>query len=63
MPKVVCIDNFNRDTVSDTLVIDNLSQGVCELIANERNGQYGGPHSSSYFVVKPDDYQLYKWEP
>jgi hypothetical protein len=63
MPKVVLIDNFNRENISDKLVIDNLSHELCELIAIERNNQYGGVHSPSYFVVKPDDYQLYIWEP
>lgn len=60
--KIVGIDNYNRDTVSDCLHSCCLDEKEAKQRAKELNDK-SGPHPSTYYVVKPDDYVLYTWEP
>ena len=60
--KVVCIDNYNRDYISDRLVCENVSKFYGDIIVvclNERIRAEG----SDYFVLRPDDYKLFTLEP
>ena len=61
--QVIAIDNFGRDNVSDRVVSTNLSQTAAEEKALEMNTMHGGPTSARYYVVKPDNYVPYVWEP
>ena len=61
--KIVSVDNFSRDEVSDTLIAENVSEFYATVIAKFLNQKYGGDNSPNYFSVKPDDYKLYKSEP
>lgn len=58
--KVVIVDNYDRDTVSDRLLAENLSEKEAREKADKFNNSHPG---SEYAVVKPDDYVLYKYEP
>ena len=61
--QVIAIDNFGRDNVSDRVVSTDLSQAAAEDKAQQMNTLHGGPTSARYYVVKPDDYVPYVWEP
>lgn len=62
--KIVCTDNFNRDHVSEYAVAENItSEAYAATMADALNARFGGENSQDYYVVKPDDYQPYKWKP
>lgn len=61
--KIVCTDNFARDSISDSLVAENVSEFYAETIVAALNQKFGGEHSQDYFVVRPDDYEPYRFEP
>lgn len=60
--KVIGVDNFDRDWISDTLVEENLSKEAAEKIAQDRNYREG-KHGTRYFKAVPQDHKLYTWEP
>ena len=60
--KIVRLDNFGRETVSDELVAENVPVEYAERIARALNAQ-GAMLSDEYFTVKPDNYVLYRFEP
>lgn len=60
--KVICIDNFNREHISDTLFRDNLSEQEAMDIAKEQNRKQG-EFGDKYFRAVGDDYKLYRFEP
>ena len=61
--QVIAIDNFGRDHVSDRVVSTDLSATEAEAKASQMNQLHGEPDAARYFVVKPDDYVPYVWEP
>lgn len=61
--KIICKDNFDRDSVSDTLVAENVSEYYAPIIVNFMNSKLSGEHSSDYFAAVPDDYVLYVFKP
>ena len=61
--KIINVDNFDRDTVSDTLVAENVPKYYAKDIVEFLNDKYSGSTSSDYFMIKPNDYKLYTWEP
>lgn len=65
MFKIVGIDNFARDTVSDYLVADNIkNKELADVMCEALNAKYCKHESAStYYVVKPNDYKLYRYEP
>lgn len=56
--KVICIDNFNRDHISDYLVCSNVSEHYGQMIVDMLNLN-SGENSSDYYRVVEDDYKLY----
>ena len=60
--KVVGVSNFDNESVSHILVRENLTQEEAEKLADEKNAEEG-ELSTYFYVVKPDDYKLYRWEP
>lgn len=67
--KVVLIDNFNRDTVSDRnlkrigdepVESEYLTQEAAKALADRYNDKYLRPNSDWYAVVKPQSYKLYE---
>lgn len=60
--KIIGRDNFDRDSVSDILIAENVHEAWAERIVTFLNGSngYTGPW---YCQVVDDSYQLYNWEP
>lgn len=58
MPKVIAIDNYDRETVSDKLIRDNLSEEQAKRLAKDLNDEaedkYGDMQPYYYMVVKDD---------
>lgn len=61
--KIVCMDNFARETVSEKLVAENVPEFYAKAIAEFLNSKFGGEEAPNWYVAKPDDYQLYKYDP
>jgi hypothetical protein len=61
--KIVKVDNFGRDSVSDVLVADHVPKYYAIHIALSLNEKFGGDTSPSHFTVAEDDYKLHIWEP
>ena len=61
--KIVQTDNFDRENVSESLIAENVPEFWAEKIVTLLNDKYSGSTTSFFCQVKPDDYQLYKWEP
>lgn len=61
--KIICIDNFDREIVSDRLIAENVPDHYAEGIAEHLNEKYSGTTSPVYFKAVPDDYKLYTFEP
>ena len=57
--KVVAISNYADDTIREQLVMENLTQEQAQRIADERN-KATGEGSIYWYVVKPDDYILWR---
>lgn len=61
--KIIGVDNFNRDTVSDVLVAENVCDVyVAEIIAF-LNARFSGENAAYYFKAIDDDRPLYVWKP
>lgn len=61
--KIIAKDNFDRETVSENLVAENVSQFYAPIIVRFLNEKFSGMDAPHFFAVEPDDYKLYKWEP
>lgn len=61
--KIIQIDNFNRDTVSDNLIAENVSEFYAKAIVEFLNEKYSGETSPPFYIYRPDDYKLYTFEP
>lgn len=60
--KIICVDNFARETHDDVLVCENANDFYGEFIVNMLNEKLSGEHSSDYYRLVEDDYKLYKYE-
>lgn len=61
--QVIAIDNFGRETVSDRVISTGLDPAEAEAKARQLNELHGGPSAQRHYVVKPDDYQPYVFQP
>ena len=62
--KIIRVDNFNREYIPDSLVAENVQfEGYAKVMCDALNNRYSDAHSPDFFVVKPDDYELQKFEP
>lgn len=57
--KVVGISNYNLESVAETLIASDLSDDDCKEICKNMN-KYAGEGNTYYYVVKPDDYVLWR---
>lgn len=60
--KIIRVDNFNRETVSDLLVCENISQHYGEIIVGLLNNKESN-ESPNFFKLVQDDYKLYNFQP
>ncbi|MDR6779466.1 hypothetical protein J2W98_003746 [Paenibacillus peoriae] len=61
--KIICEDNFGRESVSDSLVCGNVSQYYGVAFVKFLNENFSGDHSFNFYRLVEDEYELYKWEP
>lgn len=61
--KVVCKDNFARETVSESWLVGFPVTKRAAITIAEALNESVGPESNSYFKAVPADYKLYKFEP
>ena len=61
--KIIKVDNFDRESVSDTLIATNISNYYAKLIAALLNEKLSGTHFSDFYRVVEDDYKLYEFTP
>lgn len=58
--KIIATDNFNRETVADVLVAENVSAHYAEKIARYLQETHGGLSASRYYTAVEDDYALWR---
>lgn len=56
--KVILVDNYNRETVADKLLKDNLSATDAAKTANDYNKKFAGMNWDWFAKAVPDDYHL-----
>lgn len=56
--KIVAVDNYDRESVSDELICENVNEYHGKRIVNLLNLD-AGEHSDWFFELKEDDYKLY----
>lgn len=59
--KIIAIDNFDRDWVSDALVCENVNEYYGKIIVDYLNERVG-ENSQNFYILKEDDYKLYVYE-
>ena len=61
--KIINKDNFNRESMSDSVVAENVPDFYADTITEALNNKFGGERSSDYFLSVQDDYELYIFDP
>lgn len=61
--QIIAIDNLGRDHISDRVIATGLTQTTATARAAELNKLHSGPNASRFYVVKPDEYRPYVFEP
>ena len=61
--KIIQIDNFARENVSEQLIAENVSEYWSARIVMLLNGKYSGNDTSFYCQAMTDDYKLFIYEP
>ncbi len=61
--KIICTDNFDRESVSDRLVCSNVSEYYGRSIVDSLNDKLSGNESFNFYRLVDNDYELYRWEP
>ena len=62
--KIIGTDNFDRETVDDFLVCENLTEQRATFIVRALNIVYcKGDHSPTYYKAVDDEYKLRSFEP
>jgi len=61
--KIVGVDNFDRETVDYFLVAENVPASFAVPIVEFLNKRFSEGTAMMYFMIKNDDYKLFKFEP
>jgi len=61
--KIIRKDNFDRDTVSEHLIAENVSPFYGRIIVEALNEELSGDNAPDYFKLVPDSHKLYTYEP
>ena len=61
--KIICVSNFDKETVSDSLVCENVIRYYGEFLTKTLNDKFSGDDSPNYYNLVEDDYKLYEWKP
>ena len=57
--KIICTDNFDRETISDKLVCENVNEYYGNLIVDFLNDKLSGDHSDDFYKLVEDGHKLY----
>lgn len=61
--KIIGVDNFDRDYVSDILVCEKIHESYATAVCEALNEKFGGPYATRFFKVVNDDHELYEGKP
>ncbi len=61
--KIIQVDNFARENVSEQLIAENVSEYWSARIVMLLNDKYSGKDASFYCQAMTDDYKLFIYEP
>lgn len=61
--KIIRKDNFDRETVSEKVVAENVPDYYAPIITQLLNEKLSGEHSDDFFTAQPDNYVPYTFEP
>ncbi len=61
--KIIKVDNFDRESISDVLIATNVSDYYADVIVEMLNKILGGIHSSAFYRAVEDGYKLYEFAP
>lgn len=57
--KIICKDNYDRESLADDLIAENVHRYFGEFIVDALNEKYSGEHFSNFFCLVEDDYKLW----
>lgn len=60
--KIVCVDNYDRESISDELICENIDKHYGKDIVEYLNRKHGD-ESPHFFRLVEDDYKLYEFQP
>jgi hypothetical protein len=60
--KIILVDNFDRENISDVLIAENVDSVYGKKIVDLLN-EKESPHSENFFRLVDDDYKLHKFQP
>ncbi len=62
--KIIQSDNFDRDTIDDKLVAENITNTeMGNIMVDALNDRYSGDGAPHFYTLVDDDYKLKVWEP
>ena len=61
--KIICVDNFDRESKSDSLVCENVNKYMGETITEFLIEKFSGDSSTEFFRLVENDHKLYTFEP
>ena len=61
--KIIKVDNFNREFVSDDLIAKELTEHYADLIVDFLNARYTSHSSSIFYKAVDDAHKLYQFKP
>lgn len=63
--KIIGVDNLNRDNVSDEVVAEKVTEFYAKIMVEALNKKlcHNFSSSSRHYVIKPDEYVPFIWEP
>lgn len=59
MAKLILVDNFNRETVADVLIEENLTEEDAETKADVYNSEHRNSNWNWFAKAVSDDYKLW----
>jgi hypothetical protein len=60
--KIIQVDNFDRETVDDVLVCENVNSYYGNIMVDFLNERFSGETSANFYKLVEDGYVLYKYE-
>ncbi|MEZ2132505.1 MULTISPECIES: hypothetical protein [unclassified Sinorhizobium] len=58
--KIIAKDNFDRESVADILVAENVPEYYAPRIASFLQETHGGEYASRFYEAVGDDYRLWR---